>query len=108
MSNNLPENLEEKASDLLVRVHPAGTGRGAGGGHVPWPAGPARGAAESQSQQPGGSTFFLPAIRCVGLTAPLEGSHAQVTNISRLLMGTSLTINSLGVPGMPGSISHQS
>lgn len=58
MSNNLPENLEEKASDLLVRVHPAGTGRGAGGGHVPWPAGPARGAAESQSQQPGGSTFF--------------------------------------------------
>lgn len=57
MSNNLPENLEVKASYLLLLVHYPGRwehsrhpGREPAGGHVPWPASPARGAAESQSQ----------------------------------------------------------
>ena len=57
MSNNLPENLEETASYLLLLVHYPGRrersrhpGRVQAGGHVPWPASPARGAAESQSQ----------------------------------------------------------
>lgn len=57
MSNNFPENLEEKASYFLFLVHYPSRrersrhpGREPAGGHVPWPASPARGAAESQSQ----------------------------------------------------------